>query len=148
MNNVKKQKWEIWNIWKKTSKIKWEIWKKKKKKKKCQKKNKKYKKKQKSKKIYNMKYEKKKAFCDFVNMKYEKKGVLPLREYEIWKIQRTNNVTISGFFLANMKYENFFILAWNNENYILTLTRILLKNDERILIIVAEKLIAIVFKKQ
>ena len=95
-----------------------EIWNMKKKK---SKKNEKYEKKQKSKKIYNM--------------KYEKKGVLRLREYEIWKIQRTKNVTISGFFLANMKYENFFILAWNNENYILTLTRILLKNDERIQIL-------------
>ena len=50
-------------------------------------------------------------------MKYEnKRSVLPLREYEIWKIQRTNNVTISGFFLANMKYENFFIFSWNTEH--------------------------------
>ena len=71
-----------------------------------------------------MKYEKKKAFCDFVNMKYEKKGVLPLREYEIWKIQRTNNVTISGFFLANMKYENFFIFSWNTESVPLFLPKI------------------------
>ena len=46
---------------------------------------------------------------------WKKKSVSPLREYEIWKTQRTNNVTISGFFLANMKYENFFIFSWNTE---------------------------------
>ena len=82
-------------------------------KKNVKKKNEKYEKKQKSKKIYNMKYEKKRRFAISWIWNMKKKGVLPLREYEIWKIQRTNNVTISGFFLANMKYENFFIFSWN-----------------------------------
>ena len=54
---------------------------------------------------YNMKYEIWRAWAKIWNMKYEN-----------IKIQRTKNVTISGFFFANMKYENFFILAWNTES--------------------------------
>ena len=53
---------------------------------------------------YNMKYEIWRAWAKIWNMKYEN-----------IKIQRTKNVTISGFFFANMKYENFFILAWNTD---------------------------------
>ena len=56
---------------------------------------------------YNMKYEIWRAWAKIWNMKYEN-----------IKIQRTKNVTISGFFFANMKYENFFILAWNTGPYL------------------------------